>query len=85
MCAYMSECHMCVGSCGGQKRGWDPLELVFQSVGGAWHGCWELNLSPPEEQQALLTMDPSIKPLTFTNANLYILLIAFILLGWFGF
>jgi hypothetical protein len=43
--------------CEGIQIRWDwsySCELLFE--------CWELNLSPPEEQPVLLTAEPSLQP-----------------------
>ena len=46
-------------ACVGWKRGLDPLSL--QSFWSC--RCWELNSHPLEEQQVLLTAEPSLQPL----------------------
>lgn len=53
-------CHMCVSAQGGQERGQNPLGLEFGAVGShlAWVPGTEFRLS--EEEQALLTTEPSL-------------------------
>jgi hypothetical protein len=52
--------HVYAGAWGTQKRVLDPLELELQLVWATQHRCWELNLGPPQEQQVLLTIEPSL-------------------------
>lgn len=44
--------HLCVSMC--MRRGQVPVESRrgpwILGLWAAWHGCWELNLSPPQEQ-----------------------------------
>lgn len=48
------------------KRGWiDPLKLVLahiQMEKQLQHGCWQPNLSFPEDQQVILTAKPFLQP-----------------------
>ena len=43
----------------------DPGSLRTGVTGGceSLHGCWEANPGPLQEQQALLTAEPSLQPL----------------------
>lgn len=38
--------HMCAGTCRGQKKVWDLLEL--EVTVNCSDGCWELNTGPPK-------------------------------------
>lgn len=53
--------HVYVGAAGGQKVVSGLLVLELQVVGAAQCGCWDMNTSPLDEQQALLTTDPSLQ------------------------
>lgn len=63
MCILMYVCvpYVCVRT---QKRVLDPW---IWSHGPASHGCWDPDLGPLEEQQGLITADPtpSLKRLSF--------------------
>ena len=43
-----------------ENIGFPKQEWVLVVMGAAWYGCWEQNLCPLEEQQALLTTEPSL-------------------------
>lgn len=43
----------------------DPVALELQAVTDVWHEDWELNLDPLQEQQTLLTAEPSLLPFIF--------------------
>ena len=48
-----------VGACEEQKRVSDAPELELMDESELLYGCWELNLGPLQEQQVLLTAEPS--------------------------
>ena len=69
MCVCMCVC-VCVSPCVyvcsvhiGQERSLDLLQLESQAAVNQ-DGYWEPNLSPLQEQQVLLTIEPSFQPQT---------------------
>jgi hypothetical protein len=48
-----------------RRRYWDLLEPELQVVVSCPCGCWELNLSPLEEQQVLLPIELYLQFLQF--------------------
>lgn len=50
--SVFNDLHLCVGMC--VRRGRVPVESRrgpwILGLWASWHGCWELNLSPPQEQ-----------------------------------
>lgn len=70
MCVCVSVClsavcvRLCAYECSpirGQERVLDPLKLGDRSLWVTQHGCWKPNLGPPQEQQVLLTTEPSLQ------------------------
>lgn len=63
-CSHVCLCTMYVpGACGGWKMASGPLELEMWTDGCEQSGeCWELNPGPPQEQPALLNVQPSLLP-----------------------
>lgn len=63
---------MCRGSHRSQES-LDPLKLDLQGIGNYSTPCrhWEVNLSPLEEYQALLSAEPTLQPplLLFLNTK----------------
>ena len=57
---YLVSMCVCAFRCGGQKRA-DPLELGSRAVVN--FQMWVLVTKPLQEQQVLLTTEPSIQPL----------------------
>ena len=60
---------------------WIPMESRRDSRSWIWHsraipdtqlGCWELNSGPLQEQQILLTLEPSLSPHSFLKINCYL-------------
>lgn len=56
VCGFACEC----SANKGQGRVSDPVELKLQQVMDCWTWCWEQNSVPLEEQQRLLTAEPSL-------------------------
>jgi hypothetical protein len=66
-CLYLCICTTCMPSAhGGQKRVSNSLNLESQ-IYVTWCGMWVLGIKPgsSQEQQGLLTAQPSLHPLTF--------------------
>lgn len=81
-CAYvlcMFMCAMCLHVCyvcAGAKRGWkrpsDHAELVLQAIVRPWHGSWELNQGPLEEQENFIAgLSAFIFPFLLFDKNKY--------------
>ena len=59
MCVCLFACghvHMTAGALGGQRHQ-IPWSWSYRWLGASCQRCWELNLSPLEEQQALFTSE----------------------------
>lgn len=65
---HVCMCTVCVcgsGTCRGQKRVLEPLELELHTdVCKVPHGCWRLNLGLLKEQPVLLTIQPELSSLS---------------------
>lgn len=57
--AHVYAIHMSVGTQGYQRL-WIQLELELQMAVSHQCECWNVNLSPLEEQQAVLTTEQSL-------------------------
>ena len=60
LCVYVC---LCIYPQGGPKEASDVLQLEVQAVWAAPSGCWELNFSPTQDQQVLLTAELSLQNL----------------------
>lgn len=56
---------------GDQKRVMDPLELDLGKVVKPAYWCWGPNFCPLEEQQMLLTLEPSLEPQNTVSVGLH--------------
>lgn len=62
VCVYVSVCmHVHLDAAEGLKVESGFLMLELQVVEAAQCGCWNLNSCPVDEQQALLTAEPSFQ------------------------
>jgi hypothetical protein len=62
-CLYVCVCSPCVCSaCGGQKRGFDPLEPELRGCEQPY-GCWKSNPSLLQKEHMPVTIEQSLQPL----------------------
>lgn len=68
---YMSVCHTCAGSVGSKKRLRGSLGIGVTSGCELPSGFWDLDLGLLQDQQELLTAEPSFQPQLLSSKWLF--------------